>query len=331
MTPQEFANRITKGEIPTLVSFIGEELFWAEEGMRAVEKRLFAPGEETFGKVVRSAHGLEPQDMVVEMATSAFFGGNRLLILKDIEKVTAALEEGILKGLGQLADGTHMIIQGEKLDKRRSFGKALVEKFMMVECLPMKPYQAQEWAVQEGRRQGIALEPKIARLLVERKGVAPGLLRGELEKIALYMDGNPRISQEEWEALIGGSTETDIFGLLDGVAQGQTGRALTLLEQLLRMGEPEMRILYMIGKQLHQLVWAAQLQTCGGNAKMLQQELGCHPYVAEKTWDQAKSFSLPRLAQAVERIAQGEQNIKTGRREPKWELEMTVVDLTREF
>lgn len=331
MTPEEFLSRTRKGELFTKVIFLGEELFWAEEGIREMTLKLFAPGEEAFGKVVHSAQNVEPPTLLAEMATPAFFGSGRLFVLKDVEKAAAPVEEAILKGLEQIPEGNYLVLQGEKIDKRRNFARTVLEKFTVVDCLPFKPLQAPEWAMGEARRLGIEMESKVARLLVERKGTMPGLLREELSKAALYLNGTARMTYEEWVTLIGGSTETDIFGLLDGIAQGQTGKALTRLEQLLKMGEPEMRILYMIGKQLHQLIWAAQLQRTGGTVKLLQQELGCHPYVAEKTWQQARAFDFPRLTEAIERVARGEQWIKTGRSEPKWELEMTVIDLTKGF
>lgn len=331
MTPQEFLTHTRKGELLSKTIFLGEEPFWSEEAVQEMARKLFTQGDEVFGKIVRSAQSADPQDLLAEIGTPAFFGGGRLIVVKDIEKASSGVEEAILKGIDQLPEGSYLVMQGEKLDKRRAFAKTLLEKCTVVDSPPFKPFQAQEWVMNEARRQGIELDARIARLLVERKGTMPGLLREELAKAALYLNGASKMSVEEWETLIGGSTETDIFGLLDGIALGQTCKALTQLEQLLRMGEPEMRILYMMGKQFHQLVWAAELQRTGGNAKMLQQELGCHPFVAEKTWDQAKAFNISRLIDAVERVARGEQYIKTGRTEPKWELEMTVVDLTKGF
>lgn len=327
MTPQEFLTKAKKGDLPLIIGFIGEERFWFDESLHVMENQLFPGAEADFGRMVRSAHGLQPEEILAELAAPPFFGPARLVVVTDLEKANSALEEALLKGLDRLAEGSHLVLQGEKLDRRRAFAKRLQEVGVLVECAPLKPQQAQDWVIQEAKRQGLAIEVMIARLLVERRGTQPGILREELRKAALFSDGG-KVSRQQWEDLIGASSETNIFGLLDSVAVGRTVQALNHLGQLIRMGEPEMRILYMIGKQVRQLLWAVVIREQGGNAGVLQRELGCHPFVAEKTWEQAGKFDLGRLKNAVERILKAETLIKTGRGEPRWELEMAIVDLT---
>lgn len=327
MTPQDFMTRYKKSPLPKIVGFIGEERFWFEEGLRMMEDQLFQGADADFGRTLRTAPGCSPEEILSELAAPPFFGPARLVVITDLEKANAALEEAIVKGFERLAEGTILVLQGEKMDKRRALAKHLQEVGILVDCVPLKPQQAQEWVVMEAKRQGFWMEPMIARLLVERKGANPGILREELRKAALFSDGG-KISREQWEDLIGASSETNIFGLLDSVALGRTLQALDYLQQLIRMGEPEMRVLYMVGKQIRQLLWAVVIREQGGNAGVLQKELGCHPYVAEKTWEQAGKFDLKRLSYAVERVLKAETNIKTGHGEPRWELEMAVIDLT---
>ena len=328
MTPQELLIRCRRAGVSNVLCFLGEEKFWFNECLLEIEKILFPEGGQDFGKVVFAAQGLEPAVILGELATPPFFGGARLLVIRGLEKATAAVDEALYKGLDRLAAGTYLVLEGDKLDGRRHLAKALEARQAVVDCAPMKPKQAQEWVVEEGRRQGVAILPQIARTLIERKGTSPGILREEVAKAAVYQGQGGHITAEEWDALIGGATETNIFGMLDGVARGETGRALTLLEQLIRMGEAEMRILYMIGNHLHQLVSALTLRQAGGDVRRLQQELVLHPYTAQKIWEQAKAFDLSYLAKAIERVLRAEYKIKTGQGDPRWELEMAVIDLT---
>jgi DNA polymerase-3 subunit delta len=328
VTPEEYLKRLHKDGVPSISCFIGEEKFWFDECLQEISAQLFSSDEEDFGRTVRSVQGLSPEECLAEMATPPFFGSARLLVFLDLHKTSAPLEEAVLKGLERLAEGTYLVLYGQKIDKRRALGKTLSGKHAYVDCAVLKPYQAQEWVCQEARRQGVRLDQKMAHLLVERRGTAPGLLRGELIKASLFQGKEATITWNEWQDLIGSATETNIFGLLDGVAQGKTGQALSHLRQLVRMGEPEPLILFMLGKHIRQLVWAVIIREAGGNPGVLQKELGCHPYVAEKTWEQAKSFKLAWLTQAVERLLQAETRIKTGQGDVRWELEMAVVDLT---
>lgn len=327
MTPQEFLTRFSKEVVPRVVAFIGEERFWYDEGLKLIEEKLFRGEDADFGRIMRSAHGLNPNEILAELAAPPFFGPSRMVVVTEIEKIHTSLEEALLKGLNRLAEGTWFILQGEKIDRRRALAKRLQDVGTIVDCVALKPQQAQDWVIQEARRQGLTIESSIARMLVERRGTHPGMLREELRKASLFSDGG-KVSREQWEDLIGASSETNIFGLLDSVALGRTLQALNYLNQLSRMGEPEMRILYMVGKQIRQLLWAVIVREHGGNVGILQKELGCHPFVAEKTWEQASQFDLTRLAKAVERVLKAETNIKTGRGDQRWELEMAVVDLT---
>lgn len=328
MTPQELIVRCRRGEMPNVLCFLGEEKFWFHECLAEIEKHLFPEGGQDFGKVVHTAQGKEPQEILADLATPPFFGGARLVVIQGLEKATAPVDEALSKGLDRLAAGTYLVLQGEKLDGRRHLAKALKTQKVVVECEPLKPKQAQDWVVQEGRRQRVEIEPQIAWMMVDRKGTSPGLLREEVAKAAVYQGTGGRITPKEWEDLIGGATETNIFGMLDAVARGEAGQALNFLEQLIRMGEPEPRILYMLGNQLHQLVWALAIRQSGGTARQLQQELKCHPYVADKTWEQSKAFEMSYLKKAIERVLQAEYRTKTGQGEVRWELGMAVLDLT---
>lgn len=335
MTGAEFLHQLTAADFSlakdrlSVLLFRGEEEYWAIRSLQLIKKRLFPEGEGEFNLMELDAGSLSPGEITVALSTTPFFSPTRLVVLRRLEKMKAAFDDDLLRGLSSMASGVILVVMAVSTDRRRKAIKELVNRAMVIDCQPFKPYQARKWVMEEARRMRVPVSTTIAELLVELRGTSPAMLRKELEKALLYQGGEKKtLTREEWIRLIGGSTEDNVFALIDRISQGDLGAALRELDLLFSSGESEFMLLFMFARQIRELFRARVFIDQGKGSAALQKELNCHPYVAEKLITQARGVSYSRLRAAHRRILRADYRLKSGVSASRLELEMVVMDLT---
>lgn len=309
------------------VLFLGEEDYWRVTGITRLKKLLFPGAEDEFNLVRLEIKETEAALLSTELAATPFFGQTRLLILEGLEEMKPGQEEVILAALPRLAPGVFLILTARHLDQRKKAVKEIMAMVETVDCAPFKLYEAKRWVSQEAKARGLKLTPAQLDLLLEMRGTSLLALANELAKVKTYCGGmGQAVPPEEWSALLGEASETNIFQMIDGAIQGETGTALQLLHRLLKTGEPEMKILAMLGTEVRRLFIAWSLLQAGRSHE-IQKELACHPYVAEKIRKRAETLTYRQLRQAHRRLLEADFRLKTGQADPALELDTVILDL----
>jgi len=108
----------------------------------------------------------------------------------------------------------------------------------------------------------------------------------------------------------------------------ETARALQLLHHQLAHNAAPIYLLAMITRQFRLLLQWRDLVERGVAFDQATAQLKLHPFVARKTAEQARNFSLPQLEAIYQKLLDSDIAIKTGRHEPMLALDLLVVELT---
>lgn len=313
------------------VLFLGEEEYWIATGISRIKQLIFPNAEDEFNVMVMEIKEVEAALLGTELATAPFFSAKRLLILKGLEEMKTAQEETLLAALPHLPPEVFLILTARSLDQRKKGVKQLKALVETVYCAPLKSYEAKRWLRQEAKGLGLDLSSHELDLLLEAKGTSLFSLKNELDKIKTYCgQGAKPASTEEWNALLGEAMETNIFAMIDGAIEGKTGMALNLLHRLLAAGEPETKILALLGNEVRRMLMGWSLLQVGRSHE-IQKELGCHPFVADKIRKKAAHLTFAQLRRAHQRILTADYRLKTGQTEAGLELYAVVLDLSSCF
>jgi DNA polymerase-3 subunit delta len=115
---------------------------------------------------------------------------------------------------------------------------------------------------------GVAIEPAAAEALAEAIGSDSARLASELEKLSLYAGtgkaGGPGapITAAAVAALIG-SHATSSLQVGDALLAGQSAEAIALVDQLLEVNEPALRIVAALSSQIRGWLWVSLLDAQG--------------------------------------------------------------------
>lgn len=135
-----------------------------------------------------------------------------------------------------------LVLVASGIDRGRRFTKTAVEHGQVVEFegiraegarggpsaadIASAQREAAAWVQAELVREGRAIEPAAVRILAERAGGDISKLRGALERLLLFTQGQPMITAADADDIASGSAQLDDWGLTNAIEAGDAARAL---------------------------------------------------------------------------------------------------------
>lgn len=187
------------------------------------------------------------------------------------------------------------------------------------EIAPLESAKLITWIKSEFKNRNIEANPDAIKKLIESVysndghdlGSASWRMIQEINKLANYStDG--KITAADVRTMITVETEQQIFPILDSLGDRNNVRAFTLLYQNISNGMDPWYIFSMMAYQFRNLLTLKSLLKEGLPFPEIVKKSGLNPYVARKTFDQAKHFELDELKRRFSHLAEIEINTKNG-------------------
>ena len=112
-----------------------------------------------------------------------------------------------------------------------------------------------------------------------------------------------------------------VFNITDAVGSGDAQTALSILENLIIMKEPAIKIRFMLMRHLKQLICAKDL----GRKDAIISRLKLQPFIADKLLRQANRFSMDTLLKLYIECSRQDMEIKHGNLDPRHSLESFII------
>ena len=258
--------------------FYGAEQHLKRQALQRLRSAVGGPAEadkETHGEVtweVLAGSDVKARDLLNRCQTGALFGGQRIVVVQEAEKIDAGEQQALAKAVGTLSPEVAVALvtsadsargRGPSARGRQvhpSLRRAIEEQGIAVEFPALKVPEAAQWAIDKAKKLGKKLEPAAARKLVQQRvGTGLGAIESELAKLALFVGDSKIITGSHVEEATPRLVEEDVFRLVDAVGRRSAGRAVEILRALLeeRREEPG-RILGRLAHQMR-LVWQTKL------------------------------------------------------------------------
>ena len=327
MRSSDFYKQLNEGRLLPVYLFLGEEVCFHQEMLNSAVAKLLVTEDQEFNFQKLSASSIAPDDLQRQIETPPFFGAVRVIYLAELEAGLPGTEEAILSALSSLATGVYLFISAMKLDGRKKLHQELQKRITTVDCSRINPRDLPAWISQQAKGMDLPLSSIQVNLLAQRLGNDLLLVRTELEKLKIFMGAGGRMSDQDFEALVPGEVEPDIFALINAVAERNLRDGLPRLEELLNSGENEIKLLATIARQFRNIVAAVEAREQGMNSQALADALGIKPFVAEKSFLQSGRFELAELDRILRRLLLADYRMKTGQQEPRLELELAVAEI----
>lgn len=150
-------------------------------------------------------------------------------------------------------------------------------------------------------------------------------IRGELEKLFCYCMEKDVITAQDIEAVCTKQVSSQIFDMINAVAERRQKAAMDLYYDLLTLKEPPMRILFLITRQFNLLLQVKELRNKGFDANTIGEKVGLAGFIARKYAAQAAKFKEADLRSALTDCVETEEAVKTGRMNDVMSVELLIV------
>ena len=184
------------------------------------------------------------------------------------------------------------------------------------------------WIVNETKNQGGKIEPRAAEMLKDMVGVDTRQAGMEISKLLAYANWARPVTAQDVEAVCIVTSQQSVFDFVDALANGNGKTAQHLLHRLLE-SEDDFSLWGMVVRQFRLLLQAREILDARGNQNDVARALGVHPFVAEKTTQQAARFSIESLEYIYRKLLAIDEGVKTSQITLELALDTLVVELTR--
>ena len=303
--------------------FVGEEDLLMEEGVNKLIDETLPRENRDLNFDVVDAAATAPGEITTRLDTLPFFGDRRVVLVKNLDELSADEQRVIEEYLNRGLPPTVAIFTARNVDRRSRLFKAFQKQGTVHPCDPRSAREAPTWAEGCAARLGKRIRPEAAGELVTLVGTGLRTLGLEVEKLAAYVGDRGEITVEDVEAVASRLTETSVFALTDAIGERNARKALQALESLLQTEHP-LPVLGMIAGQYRRL---ARTVASGARTEVaLAAAIGVHPYAARKLLAGSRHYRASDFPEVFARLEEADRAIKsTG--QPELALETLVVRL----
>lgn len=262
---------------------------------------------------------------VIDMAeTMPFLAEYRLMVLEDTGLFKSGGED-LAEYMKNIPESTVFLFVESAVDKRSKMFKSVKANGYVCEMGRQDEKSLEIWAVKIIASEGKKITQKNIKYLLEKVGTDMEVLSTEIEKLISYCLKKEVIEKEDIDAVCTTQISIKIFDMIDAISEKNQKKTLDAYYDLLATKEPPMRILYMITRQFNLMLQAKDLNAGGMPKDQIAKAMGVQTFIAGKSVNQSKNFTLSDLKKGLAESVLTEELIKSGRMDENVGVEMLLV------
>ena len=264
---QKLTEEIKSGQLKQVYILYGEEAYLRSQYKDKLKKALLGDGDDM------NFHYFEGKNIsqgeVIDLAeTMPFFAQRRVIVLENSGLMARGGEE-LAAYLGDPAQTAYFVFVEQSVDKRSRLYKAATARGRAIEFTAQDEAVLKRWILGFLKKENKNITERDLNFFLDKTGSGMDNIRGELEKLFCYCMGRDVITAQDIEAVCTRQVSSQIFDMIDAVAQKKQKTALDLYYDLLTLKEPPMRILFLITRQFNLLLQVKELKNKGYDANAI--------------------------------------------------------------
>ncbi len=249
--------------------------------------------------------------------TVGFFSSKILLIIKSMDKITAAQSEELLKLFEQNVD--IVLYSNKKIDKRSKIYKHVKANGQLIESQNLTIRELPRTIRDIAKKSNLDLS---AEQLVQLEKMLPNdinIINSEVSKLQALQDEGVIITSEVIESIVIKSADAKIWDLVDSLTTKNHIRSFELIDLLLKDIEYEMIIGSIVSQM--RIIYLALNSSIPGSLS----QYGIHPFVASKVIKYIHKYNKERILKFYQKLVDIEIAVKTGKLEKEIALDLIVI------
>ncbi len=328
MTYPEALKHLEQGRFSPVYLLTGEEPFFIHQLLSRFREKVLDDASRDFNYDQFQGEGIDLAQVTMIAKTFPVFSPRRLVILQNADLIKDE-REVLLNYLDAPCETTVMLFIAAKPDMRKKLFTTLKKKGTTVHCAPLSEQALPGWISQEGKQRGIDLSEEATWCLKEHLGSDLFLIQQELDKLALHLSDEKKVTLETVQQLIAGGRSHSIFELIRAIGEKNLKNGLALLSSLLAEGEHPLFILTMLTRQWRLMAVAREAIDAGKSEATVGKKVPMPPNLLPSFFKQLRNWKSNDIRKAFDLSLAADSQLKGGRQSAPLVLEMLMLDLCR--
>lgn len=335
----EVWKQIRQNNIAPVYLLFGTEAFLINETKQLLLRTILKDEEREFNFSSYDLEETSIDEALEDAETFPFLGEKKIVFLHNplfltAEKKKEKVEHNLSKleaYLHQPAPYTVLVISApyEKLDERKKITKELKKNAAIVEAKKLNEHELNNWLKERVKSNGIDITQEAIDLMLALVGTNLFMLTSEVDKLALYANGQQTIDAELVDKLVSRSLEQNVFTLIDKIVQRKLEEALRIYYDLLKQNEEPIKILALIAGQFRLIYQVKELSRRGYGQQQIAGFIKTHPFRVKLAAAQAGKFTDEELTSFIRMLADADYQMKTGGMNKSLLVEMLLFKLKK--
>ncbi|OZU89913.1 DNA polymerase III subunit delta [Virgibacillus indicus] len=335
MSYLETLQQIKKGKITPIFFLYGSESYFIQNLKSQIIKEVLQGDDENL-----SIYDLEEtpiQEVIADVETYPFFGEKKLIIANNPGFLKAKPDklpfehdlDSLQNYLESPVDYSVLVIiaEYEKIDERKKISKLLKKHATVALCHPIKEYELSKWINNLAMELNVTIAADAYEIFETELTANLQLLETELTKLALYVGENGLITKEIAEDLIAHTSNSSSLRLADAVIERNLHKAIAIYKDLEKMKEEPIALIGLLAFQFRTILRVKLLKLKGYTQSQMQKQIGGHPYVIKIALTREKRFTVEKLQDIINKLANADATMKQGGMEKGLAFELLLYDL----
>jgi DNA polymerase-3 subunit delta len=302
----------------------GSEELLLDRAVRRLKERLAKVADLDFNMEAFDGENATVDDVVNAANTMPFMSERRLVIVRDVDKLTNDEQGRLADYAKDPAPYTTLVLVAKKVNRGSRLYKAADALGGVAEYAPPKrgeyPAEVTRMFAEHGKRAAT----DAAYALVDAVGRDLRRLDSEIDKVVAYVGTRERVTAQDIAEVVSAG-EASIFEFLDALGGRDAASAIAILRRLTAAGESVHGVLAMSARHVRALLGARALMDRGTRADEMAPVLGMAPWQVRNVLGQAGGFTPAELSRALRGLAAVEAEMKSGALDPVMVLERWVI------
>ena len=319
---KELIKNIKEGAFKSVYLLYGEEDYLKKTYKYKLKDAIC--GEDTMNFSYYQGKDIQVNEIVDLSRTLPFFAEHRLIMIEDSGMFKSASEE-MAEAVRNVPETTIFLFVESEVDKRNKLFKAVNEKGYACEMKTPKESDLMEWCARQFGAAGKKITQNDMTYFLNRVGLDMNTIYNESCKLIAYTGNDDIIDRKAIDAVTEPQPEDRVFDMINAMSSGSVDEVMKLYSDLVELKEPPLKILALLGRQFAQLYAVRTMKSEGASNQEIAARLGIRPYFIGRYVTGAGHYSEKELRQAVDDCVCVENDVKTGRIEDKYAVELLII------
>ena len=314
---KQLKSDLSAGTLGQLYIFHGEEAYLRDFYLGQMKKKLLPGGMEAFNLHTFQAKECDPKALGQVIDCLPMMSERTMVVVYDYDlfKAPADQREAMTALFADLPDYVCLVFVYDlieyKPDARTKLAATIKAHGMAVKFTRQEQGDLVDWIRRRFKALDHDIDSELARYLIFLCGDLMTGLISEIGKIGAYAQ-HRAVTRADIDAVAIPQLDAVVFQLTDAIAAGDFDKASSVLSDLLHMGEPPIKLLSVLGRQLRQLYSARLAMEERKGAGYLVELWGMRSaYPAQKLMDAARRFDRNWCRYAVLEAARTDLAMKS--------------------